>query len=330
MIKSHIWKNFSIILYSKKYEKSWEDFVFKSNNGTIFHTRKFLSYHKKKRFIDSSLLFFKNSELIAVMPAALVKTDKGQEFSSHPGLSYGGIIHKENLGLNDALVIIEILTEYLKKNNIKKINLVLTPLPYHKHFCNYIDFALYKQGFIYKKRELTSIVTLPKDIESLSTYFKPEARTALRKAIKSRIIIRQSKDFYPFFKILKDNLDKRFGLSPTHTYRELLKLFKLFPDKIRLIGAYNNNKIIAGVVNFKCNDRVTLAFYIAQKYSYQSYRPLNLLFYEILKDCILKRIDLYDFGLFTANTIPNFGLARFKENLGGSGVFRDYYQKMLL
>ena len=57
--------------------------------------------------------------------------------------------------------------------------------------------------------------------------------------------------------------------------------------------------------------------------NYQEYRPINLLFYEILKDAINNNFKVFDFGIFTVNEEPNMGLAKFKENFGSSGIFRD-------
>jgi len=34
-----------------------------------------------------------------------------------------------------------------------------------------------------------------------------------------------------------------------------------------------------------------------------------------------------DFGIFTVNMDPNLGLARFKENFGARGIFRDTFYK---
>jgi len=34
-------------------------------------------------------------------------------------------------------------------------------------------------------------------------------------------------------------------------------------------------------------------------------------------------MQILDFGIFTVNEDPNMGLARFKENFGASGIFRD-------
>ena len=38
---------------------------------------------------------------------------------------------------------------------------------------------------------------------------------------------------------------------------------------------------------------------------------------------VQKQLQIVDFGIFTVNEHPNMGLARFKENFGASGVFRD-------
>ena len=45
--------------------------------------------------------------------------------------------------------------------------------------------------------------------------------------------------------------------------------------------------------------------------------------YNIIKWAIEKKLQTLDFGIFTANETPNMGLARFKENFGASGIFRD-------
>ena len=98
---------------------------------------------------------------------------------------------------------------------------------------------------------------------------------------------------------------------------------KIFPDKIHLFGAYLRNEMIAGVVNFIINQKVVLAFYISHKQGYEDHRPVNLLIYNIIKWAIEKQLKILDFGIFTVKEAPNMGLARFKENFGASGIFRD-------
>ena len=61
---------FTVNRLSKKNYSSWDSFVKNANNGTIFHLRKFLSYHPKNKFIDHSLEFYKNNSLFSIFPAA--------------------------------------------------------------------------------------------------------------------------------------------------------------------------------------------------------------------------------------------------------------------
>ena len=132
--------------------------------------------------------------------------------------------------------------------------------------------------------------------------------------------------FDEFYNILQNNLKIRHNVTPTHTLNELLKLKGLFPDKIKLFGAFLNNKMVAGVVNFMCTEDVVLAFYISHDEKYQETRALNLLFYSIFDWAIKNEFKVFDFGIFTVDEEPNFGLARFKENFGASGMFRDTFE----
>ena len=52
---------------------AWDNFVKKANNGTMFHLRKFLSYHPEHRFVDHSLEFYKRHKLFSVFPSAELK-----------------------------------------------------------------------------------------------------------------------------------------------------------------------------------------------------------------------------------------------------------------
>jgi hypothetical protein len=311
--------------YSKEHKDLWENFVSCSNNGTIFHTRKFLSYHPSDRFKDSSLIFTENKKTIAVLPAAAIKRDGVHTLISHQGASYGGFVYNDNLSIKQAFSLTESLIEFAKENEFKKIVITHSPFVYQKRYNNYVDFAFMRNGFDYVKREVSSVVVLDVREEDVFSLFKSEARTATRKAEKLGVVIKESDDYASYYKILKSNLNLRHGVQPAHSLEELVKLKKLFPDEIKLIGAFVNNIMVAGVVNFYCNEKVVLVFYISHNPEYQNYRAVNLLFYTIIKDAIKRGLSYLDFGLFTVNMDPNWGLGRFKENFGARGILRDTF-----
>ena len=219
--------------------------------------------------------------------------------------------------------MVEQLVDYSKRENLDGIKLTQTPTIYSKRLSHYIDFALQKNGFLYSKREISSILFLEKSIDENLSKFKSTHRTAVRKAEKSGVVVKETDDFISFYEILKKNLSIRHDVKPTHSLDELLHLKELFPDKINLFGAYIEEKMVAGVINFIATENVVLAFYISHNEDFQEVRPINLLFYKIFEWAIQKKYNVFDFGIFTVNEEPNMGLARFKENFGASGQFRD-------
>ncbi len=322
---SGIWVKFhmEVIKLTEKDHHHWEEFVKKANNGTIFHTLKFLSYHPPERFKSHHLLIKEKEKIIALFPAVI----EDKTIISHKGASYGGFVLKSGLGIHEIYLAVGHLLEFLKKEGIKKILLTQTPLVYYREPNQYIDFALMKHGFIYRKREITSVISLD-SAEPLFT-FHPDARRSTKKAVREGVLVKISDDLAQYYGILKNNLSMRHNVSPTHTLQELLKLKNMFPNEIILFGAYLKERMIGGMVIFVTNPQVILAFYISHDNNYQAYRPVNLLFYEVIKWARLKGFKYLDLGTFTLNMEPNWGLARFKENFNARGFLRDTYEREL-
>lgn len=301
----------------------WDEFVDRSCNGTMFHTRRFLNYHPQYRFQDHSLYFQKKEKRHAIFPAASINEKNGDILHSHPGSTIGSLVTNTSSSLKESFDLVTALVKYAQDENFSGIKITLPPNCYSEPTSNYMEFALLKIGFTYLKREVSSVMLLPGTIEETMKGFKPSHRQAVRKAEKEGVQIRQSTNFGTFYRILKNNLSKRHGVSPTHSLKELELLQAIFPNKIILHGAFIKDKMIAGVVSFLLNKRIQLAFYISHDENFQEKRALNLLFYTIFKEAIQNGKKVFDFGIFTVDGEPNFGLARFKENFGASGIFRD-------
>jgi hypothetical protein len=309
-----------VIEYKGDYRDRWEEFVAKSNNGTIFHLMKFLDYHPKGRFEDRHFLIEDRGKIASIFPAAERTTPEGRVLVSHPGASYGGFVVSEDLGIKQSIVVVKRLLNFLGERGFKKVVLTQPPVIYQKILSNYVDFAVWTCGSTYLRRELSAVIEVSED--PLST-FRPAARTAVRKSIKSGVKVRESQDYERFYGILKRNLRMRHNVTPTHSLEELLRLTRILPERIRLFCAYLGEESIGGIVSFICNHRVVLAFYISHIEEYQSYRPVNLLIYELLRWLRKGGYRYLDLGTFTLKMEPDFGLAKFKENFRARGLFRD-------
>jgi len=304
----------------------WETFVLSANNGTMFHERRFLAYHPEGRFVDHSLILEKKGKTKALFPAVEIVTPSGKDLISHQGSSYGGFVVERNFSFRDGYDCVEGLVDYARRSGFKRIQMTLPPAIYQTRVSNYLDFSLIKHGFTYKKRDVSSLLTIEETPETNLEFFKSSHRTAVRKAVKQGVVVRESDDWETFYNLLKQNLKIRHNVQPTHTLEELRQLKTLYPERIRLFGAFLDQEMVAGVVNFSVNQDVVLAFYISHNEAFQHLRAVNLLFYEIIKWCHLNTYKYLDFGIFTVNMEPNFGLGRFKENFGASGVFRDTFE----
>ena len=315
----------NVELYQPDDRSRWEKFIASAENGTIFHRQRFLSYHPADRFQSHHLFFRKKNRLLAVLPAVVRTQDGRKTIISHAGASYGGFVLRPRLGIRECHLLVESFIQYIRDQGFDRTVLTPPPLFYSASLSNAIDFALIRNGFGYLKRELTSAVPLPAAGEDVFISFKSEARTATRRAIKLGVTIEQSDDFAAFYDILRQNLRMRHNVAPTHTLEELLHLKKLFPDEIRLFCAFRKGQPLAGVVLFICNAQVILAFYISHRDEFQKYRPVNLLFYHIMDWGSQRGFRYLDFGTFTLNMDPNWGLGKFKETFGARGLFRDTY-----
>jgi len=309
--------------FTEQERPAWENFLVTANNGTIFHERKFLGYHPPERFRDFSLMFYKEGRLLALLPAVDFVVDNRRVLLSHRGASYGGFVCKDDLAIKDAFDLVTSLIRYAKDAAFDAIDLTPPPQVYLRRPCNYIDFALVQNGFGYRKREISSVIPLDFTRDNILNTFNEGSRRAVRRAMKLGTVVRESEDYAAFYKILEKNLRLRHNVSPTHTLDELLKLKGMYTDRIKLFGAFHEQTMVAGVVMFICNPRVVLAFYISHNEDYQQYRGVNILFHDIIDWGIAGGYVFMDFGIFTVNEDPNWGLARFKESFGAQGIFRD-------
>ena len=313
----------SIVNYNESQAKVWDTFVEAANNGTLFHKRSFLNYHPPERFIDDSLMFFKGNRLLAVFPAACRKVQDEKILISHPGASFGSFVFFSDLCLHDATQLVNLLVTYARSQRYDKLYVNLAPTLYMNTLCNDIEFALYQAGFHGYKRELSHVIHLIDDENRVLELFTKESCRKVRRAQKLNVLVREDDDFSTFYDILQQSRQERFNIAPTHSLEELQQLAITFPEAIKLFSADVEKQMVAGMLLFIARSDIAMVFYVTHKQSFQSYRPLNLLTYEICCWCIQNGIQYLDFGNSTINMEVNWGLTRFKESFGAQGIFRD-------
>jgi len=313
----------STVFYNQVYATEWDDLVHVSVNGTLFHLRTFLAYHPPNRFSDASLCFYKKDRLAAVFPAARVIIKNEKWLISHPGASFGGYVYIPSVTIRDLSEIVDKTIEHARAEGYSGIKTTLPSRIYYSIPDDSAEFLLRIRNFTYDKQELSSTVALSNLPSDPWENFSSRTYRAIRKANRSGIQVRISNDLRSFYSILKKNLKLRHNVSPTHTREEIIALHKIFPEKILLFGAFLGRKMVGGLVLFLCNVRTCLAFYISHDEAFQKYRPVDKLMSEVVRWARDNGFHYLDFGTFTLNMVPNWGLGRFKEKFLAKGVFRN-------
>jgi hypothetical protein len=307
--------------------QAWTDFVRRSCNGTVFHLPAFLDYHPEGRFDNHHLLIGGSSGTQAIVPGAVSVREDGRWFRSYPGASYGGPVLGDGLGLGKIEQILDALLDYCRGEGFCGVEMTLPPKVYFRRPHDYIDFALLRRGFAYRKRELTAVIDLKRLGEEVDLGFRSSARRGVRKARNGGVTVEENNDFSLFYPVLETNLKDRHGVSPTHTVDELYRLEKLLGRECirQFIARGESGDVLAGMVMFHCNPRVTLAFYISHDERYQELRPVNMVYREVIAWARESGYSYLDLGTFTLNMEVNYGLCRFKESFSARGRFRDTF-----
>jgi len=303
--------------------RAWRDFVLRSNNGTVFHLPEFLDYHPAGRFDNHHLIADCGAGIESVIPGAITVRPDGAWFRSYPGASYGGPVLDDSASLSDTERLVDALLEYCGDAGFRGVEMTPPPAVYSRRPHDYLEFALVKRGFTYPKRELTAVIDLTRLGEELTLGFRSSALRGVRKARNSGVEVEENPDFSLFYPVLEANLQERHGVRPTHTLDELERLSALLPGSIRQFVAVKDGVVMAGMVMFHCNPRVTLAFYISHDTEHQALRPVNLVYMEVIRWAKSMGYRYLDLGTFTLNMDVNHGLCRFKESFSARGIFRS-------
>ncbi len=305
---------------SKDKFNEWDELIKRSHNGTIFHERKFLSYHGKKFKNEEKYLSCCKGESTVALLSLTISLEKNFKTAKSPyGGSYGGVIFLKNPTYQYSTNIICSLKEWLKKNKIKNITLISPPDIFSEGgYSGTQSFCFLEQGFLLENRDVSSVVNL----QSPSLKITTRAKNMIQKAKKNGVKIYHKSDLETLWPILLKNY-KKFSTKPTHSKIELQKLIDLYPENIQITTAKLEEKTIAGVVEIKCNKFVQSSFYLCQTSEGRKNQALSLLIFNRLKTAKENLFKFYDFGTSTHKMKARENIFLFKESFGAIGVLRE-------
>jgi hypothetical protein len=324
---------YTIVSYDDSYETQWDNFIHNdSANGTFLQTKNFLNYHPKERFIDNSVLLFKENMLVAVVPGCSINDEGRKTFSSHAGSTFGGfVIHRKYYDAVSIIEMIKALENKLREDGFEKVVLKITPDLFSKEKSDVLQYALTYCGYD-DYSELSTYIdfeTYKQDIEANCNY---RQRRNIKNSLKYALQFEKlsDADIYQFYKILEKNLVK-FNARPVHTVDELLD-FKnnRLKDIVEFYGVYFEDKIVSAAMIFKF-DRVLHTQYLASDYDYSNCRPMTYLYYKLIELVSQNGYKILSWGISTEKNgaVLNESLLSFKESFGSKYSLNRGFYKIL-
>lgn len=326
----------TVVPYSINKKEIWNDFVAHSKNGTFLLQRDFMDYHAD-RFFDCSVLVYdwtRDSDIVAdEIPTSLLVAVFPANWSesemcvySHQGLTYGGLIVREEATQVEVLNIMQNVVQYYR-SMLQAKKLVYKPIPYiYSQYPSGEDlYALFRLNARLSHRLVSTVVNMRNQMR-VRTLRQRQARKAIDNGLYIDKMTEGDWDtLREYWTLLEDVLREHHNAKPVHSFEEISLLMERFPREIKLYLVRYNEQVVAGTVVFETR-QVAHVQYIASGNVGREYGALDLLFRHLINERY-KQMEFLDFG--TSNEqggwVLNEGLIFQKEGFGGRAVCYDTY-----
>ena len=297
--------------------KIWDNFVENETiNGTIYHTRNFLSYHKS-RFIDNSIMIYDKKKLIAVFPCCKC----GDGYYSHKGSTNGGIIIKKKYyTLSKLTEIMDAIYSYYKGN----LYIKLSESVYFRENTNnkLLNFVLSQK--CKKYIDISLHFDINKNEKIIDSFPKNDNKRLLLKYIKNPnkefhfFISEDIDDYKKYYSLLKKNLNKRNNVDPLHSLDEFLSLKDILGKKQFLfLSKDKKGNILSGSLVFLINNTTYYTVYLMSNYEEKNSFAFYLL-YELFELAKKNNIEVVNLGACSTGGGSNilYSNYKFKSSCG--------------
>lgn len=309
-----------LVPYKAEHAQAWDAFCEGAMNATFLHARRFIGYHGE-RFKDLSLLVMDSDKLVGVFPAAQSLSDSALVVS-HPGITYGGLVHQGRLLGNRMIEALEGIVKHYAKTGYRRLHYKPLPFIYASTSAQDDLYALFRLGAQRFRCDLSCSIDL-----AARRPLSERRRRGLKKAQASVTLSSEPRLLDELWHVVAQNLARKHGARPVHSLEELTLLNECFPRQIQVRCALMEGMVEAGVVFFNTG-RVWHAQYIAASEAAYDVSALDAVFDAAIVEAYQAGARYFDFGTSNEDggNVLNAGLYGFKSEFGGGGVAHEFYE----
>jgi hypothetical protein len=241
----------------------------------------------------------------------IVLGEKNGEFFSPFSAPFGGFFCSQK---KPSLELVEKASEkfyeWLKEKN-KKCHITFPPFIYGETLISQSFFCLQNKGFTVEYTDLNYSIDLTKTLQPHPNFCKN-----LRAALKESLVFKKCEDNAErkdAYEIINKNRKER-GYPPHLSFEELQEVRNICEIDCFLVCL--NEIPIAGAFIYLTTSDIAQLILWGDNREYSKTRPMNLLAMRIAEHYKERDFSHFDLGPASKAGIPNFGLSRFKSEMG--------------
>lgn len=242
---------------------------------------------------------------------------KEGKFLSPFSAPYGGFTtYNEGVKIYYLEQAVELLKNYARSAGCTELQITPPPLFYSDTLIAKMQNVFYRAGFRVTNVELNYHFDIRGVTGDILQAIPAKARNKTRQALQNGLSIQAGNDdenLSRAYEAIRLNRTERgfplrMSLPQLYDMRSIVKL-----DSFTV---WHEGVVIGAAINYYVSDSVVLIVYWGDVPAYAELKTMNFLSYKLTEYYAARGVKFIDVSYSTENSIPNYGLCEFKENLG--------------
>ena len=284
--------------------------------GKHIHVFQNVSFNELNRDKCDELLFFLFKE--GKYKLGIILGVKDSSLYSPFSAPFGGFSFlSSNVKLSYIENAIKELKNWAKVNGFSSVNITLPPDIYEPGLVSKQVNCLWREGFEMSEIDLNYALHLNSFDNNYLQNIQYNARKNLKVALKSDLEFVKCSDpeeKEQAYDVIKKNREQR-GFPLRMTWKQVKETTNIIDADFFLLK-HEDNIPVASAVVFHVAPEIVQVIYWGDIHEYSHLRTMNMLSFKVFEYYKNKNIKIVDIGPSTENSVPNYGLAEFKESIG--------------
>jgi len=244
---------------------------------------------------------------------------------------FGGFVFiKEEIQINYIEEAVSVLNAWAIKKSLISINITLPPSIYNENFIAKQANVFFRYGMKINNVELNYAFQLDHFNEYYLFKNERSSRKNLKIALSNNLIFKECIS-YEEKKLAYDIicLNRKYrGFPLRMSWIQIEQTIKLIPADFFIV--INKDQFaIASAIAFYVTPVIVQIIYWGDNPEFSHLKTMNILSYKIFEFYKQQNVDYVDIGPSTENSVPNYGLCKFKENIGCDISTKMSFSKIL-